>query len=110
LRDIAASAAWRRIRPTTLGSVYDPSKNRHALSRGARTAIPIDKYLHTRFPDLDRQYRALPDYLHGKAQSALILFFALLRRRPAPGIELLPANVFDRHHFDPHHFNRHHFD
>jgi hypothetical protein len=35
---------------------------------GVRTAIPIDQYLHTRFPDLDREYRtgalverALPD-------------------------------------------------
>ncbi len=55
---------------------------------GVRTAIPIDQYLHTSFPDVDQEYRdgalverTLPDYLHGKAQSLLVLFFALLRNR-----------------------------
>jgi hypothetical protein len=55
---------------------------------GVRTAIPIDQYLHTSFPDLDREYRegtlverTLPDYLHGKGQSLLVLFLVLLRKR-----------------------------
>jgi Uma2 family endonuclease len=55
---------------------------------GVRTAIPIDQYLHTSFPNLDQEYRngalverTSPDYLHGKAQSLLVLFFALLRKR-----------------------------
>ncbi len=54
----------------------------------AHTTISIEQYLHTAFPDTDREYRsgelverALPDYLHGKAQSLLILFFALLRKK-----------------------------
>jgi Uma2 family endonuclease len=76
---------------------------------GTRTAIPIDEYLHTSFPDVDPEYRdgslverTLPDYLHGKAQSLLILFFALLRKRLSvypcvetrmrlrPGVVLIP--------------------
>ena len=55
---------------------------------GVRTAIPIDQYLHTSFPDLDQEYRdgalverTLPDYLHGKVQGLLFLFFGLLRTR-----------------------------
>jgi Uma2 family endonuclease len=55
---------------------------------GVRTAIPLDQYLHTSFPDLDQEYRdgalverTLPDYLHGKAQGLLFAFFAILRKR-----------------------------
>lgn len=57
---------------------------------GAPAAIPVDEYLHTSFPDLDREYRdgelverTRPDYLHGKAQGLLFLFFAMLRKRLA---------------------------
>jgi Uma2 family endonuclease len=39
----------------------------------ARTGLSVEEYLHTSFPDLDREYRdgelverSLPDYLHGK--------------------------------------------
>jgi Uma2 family endonuclease len=61
----------------------------HAMLKvmGVRTAIPIDQYLHTSFPDLDQEYRdgalverTLPDYLHGKAQGLLVAFFVILRK------------------------------
>jgi Uma2 family endonuclease len=55
---------------------------------GTATAIPVDEYLHTSFPDLDREYRdgelverALPDYLHGKTQALLCAFFLALSKR-----------------------------
>lgn len=55
---------------------------------GAHTAIPVGEYLDTRFTGLDREYRdgelverTLPDYLHGKVQGLLFLFFALLRKK-----------------------------
>jgi Uma2 family endonuclease len=55
---------------------------------GARTAISIEEYLHTSFPDLDREYRdgellerTLPDYLHGKVQLIIGAFFLMLRKR-----------------------------
>jgi Uma2 family endonuclease len=54
---------------------------------GARTAISVEEYLHTSFPDLDREYRdgelverALPDYLHSRTQALLAAFFEALRR------------------------------
>jgi Uma2 family endonuclease len=57
---------------------------------GARTAISVEEYLHTSFPDLDREFidgalqeRTLPDYLHGKVQMILAMFFGLLRRKLA---------------------------
>jgi Uma2 family endonuclease len=57
---------------------------------GTRAAIPVEEYLHTSFPDLDREYRdgelverTLPDYLHGKVQMILAMFFGLLRKRLA---------------------------
>ena len=57
---------------------------------GTRIAIPVEEYLHTSFPDLDREYwdgelleRTLPDTLHAKVQSLLIVFFWLLRKRLA---------------------------
>ena len=55
---------------------------------GVRTAISIDEYLHTSFPDLDREYwdgelreRTVPDYLHSRTQALLVFFFELLRRK-----------------------------
>lgn len=55
---------------------------------GVRTAISIDEYLHTSFPDLDREYRdgelverSMPDYLHGRAQLRLGAFFLSLSER-----------------------------
>jgi Uma2 family endonuclease len=54
---------------------------------GARVAIPVEQYLHTAFPDLDREYRdgelverSLPTYLHGSTQGLLVAFFAALRK------------------------------
>ena len=44
----------------------------------ARIGVSVEEYLHTSFPDLDREYRdgdlidrSLPDYLHGKTQALL---------------------------------------
>ena len=55
---------------------------------GASSAVSIKDYLQTSFPDLDREYRdgeilerSMPDYLHGKAQALLVVFFAMLRGR-----------------------------
>ncbi len=49
--------------------------------------MPVEVYLRTTYPDLDREYRdgdvlerTLPDYLHGKTQMLLLLFFGALRR------------------------------
>jgi Uma2 family endonuclease len=53
---------------------------------GAKTAISLERYLHTIFPDVDREYRdgevverSLPDYLHGRVQGAIFAFFWALR-------------------------------
>lgn len=42
----------------------------------ASAGVSVDEYLHTSFPDLDREYRdgelverTLPDYLHGSRKS-----------------------------------------
>jgi Uma2 family endonuclease len=55
---------------------------------GAKTGLSVQEYLHTSFPDLDREYRdgevlerSLPDYLHGKTRLLLAAFFAALRKR-----------------------------
>ena len=54
---------------------------------GARTAISVEQYLHTAFPDLDREYRdgelverSLPNSLHGSTQALLVAFFVALRK------------------------------
>jgi Uma2 family endonuclease len=54
---------------------------------GAKTGLSVEEYLHTSFPDLDREYRdgelverTLPDYLHGKVQGLLFAFFAAPRK------------------------------
>ncbi len=53
---------------------------------GAKSAISLAQYLHTTFPDVDREYRdgeiverSLPDYLHGRVQGAIFAFFWALR-------------------------------
>jgi Uma2 family endonuclease len=53
---------------------------------GAKTAITADQYLHTSFPDIDHEYRegevmvrTMPDYLHGRTQLRLGVFFEALR-------------------------------
>ena len=53
---------------------------------GVRTAISLERYLHTTFPDVDREYRdgkiaerSLPEYLHGRVQGAIFAFFWALR-------------------------------
>jgi Uma2 family endonuclease len=58
------------------------------MSSRAKTGWSVEEYLHTGFPDLDREYRdgeliqrSLPGYLHGKTQLLLAAFFAALRKR-----------------------------
>ena len=53
---------------------------------GARTAISLERYLHTTFHDIDREFRdgeivkrSLLDYLHGRVQGAIFAFFWALR-------------------------------
>ena len=47
----------------------------YSVPMGAKTGLSVEEYLHTSFPDLDRDYRdgqlverSLPDYLCGKTQ------------------------------------------
>jgi Uma2 family endonuclease len=54
----------------------------------AKTAIPVDEYLHTSFPGVDCEYRdgelverTMPDYLHSRTQALLGFFFEALRKR-----------------------------
>jgi Uma2 family endonuclease len=44
--------------------------------------MSVEEYLHTAFPDLDKEYRdgelmerSMPDYLHGKTQALVVAFF-----------------------------------
>jgi len=63
---------------------------------GARTGVSVEEYLHTSFPELDREYRdgeiverTLPTYLHSRIQGILFtIFFALRHKFPLyPGVE-----------------------
>ena len=54
---------------------------------GIKAVLPVADYLHTSFPDLDKEYRdgelverSLPDYLHSKTQGLLILLLGALRK------------------------------
>lgn len=54
---------------------------------GIRAALPVEEYLRTSYPDLDKEYRdgelverSLPDYLHSKTQGLLILLLGALRK------------------------------
>ncbi|MDP8988799.1 MAG: Uma2 family endonuclease [Acidobacteriota bacterium] len=54
----------------------------------AKAGISVAEYLHTSFPDLDREYRdgelverSVPDYLHGRTQALLLVFFEALRKK-----------------------------
>ena len=51
-----------------------------------KTALTVEEYLRTSFPDLDKEYRdgdveerSMPDYLHSKTQGLLIAFLLALR-------------------------------
>src|SRR5580704_4406530 len=57
---------------------------------GAKSALSVEQYLSTSFPDLDKEYRdgelverSLPTYLHGKTQGLLMAFFVFLRKTHA---------------------------
>ncbi len=54
---------------------------------GTKAALPVEEYLRTAFPDLDKEYRdgelverSLPDYLHSKTQGLVVAFFVALRK------------------------------
>ena len=54
---------------------------------GTKAALPVEEYLRTAFPDLDKEYRdgelverSLPDNLHSKTQGLLVAFFVILGR------------------------------
>ena len=54
---------------------------------GTKAALPVEEYLRTAFPYLDKEYRdgelverSLPDYLHSKTQGLLILLLGALRK------------------------------
>jgi Uma2 family endonuclease len=53
---------------------------------GTKAALPVEEYLRTAFPDLDKEYRdgelverSLPDYLHSRTQGLLIMLLGALR-------------------------------
>jgi Uma2 family endonuclease len=59
---------------------------RYAQSMPAGTALSVEQYLATSFPDLDREYwdgelveRSLPDTLHSKTQGLVAGFFVAVR-------------------------------
>ena len=61
---------------------------------GAKSAISVEQYLRTSFPDLDKEFRdgeiverSLPDLLHSFTQGLLVAFFVALRKK-------LPVFVF----------------
>ncbi|MEO8098424.1 MAG: Uma2 family endonuclease [Acidobacteriota bacterium] len=66
---------------------------------GAKTAITVEQYLQTSFPDIDKEYwdgkiveRSLPDNPHSATQALLIAFFMALRKTlhtyPRPELRL----------------------
>ena len=61
---------------------------RYSESMPAGTALSVEQYLATSFPDLDREYwdgelveRSLPDYSHAKTQGLLVSSFVALRKK-----------------------------
>jgi Uma2 family endonuclease len=55
---------------------------------GTKAAISEEEYLHTSFPGVDCEYRdgelverTLPEYIHGRTQGLIFMFFDLLRKR-----------------------------
>ena len=86
---------------------------------GAKTALSEQQYLHSAFPDLDKEYRdgelverTLPDFLHGETQHLLSVFFGAHRKKHSlyagaetrmklrPGLYLIP-DVAVFHHSRP---------
>lgn len=76
---------------------------------GAKTAISVEEYLRTSFPDLDKEYRdgeleerSLPNYSHSRTQAKLVTYFesrqeqysvfpaSELRLQLRPGLFLIP--------------------
>jgi Uma2 family endonuclease len=82
---------------------------RYAVDMGTKAALSVEAYLHTSFPDLDKEYRdgevverSLPTFLHGKTQGLIAAFFVALRKTRSlyvctetrmqlrPGLYLIP--------------------
>ena len=76
---------------------------------GTKAALPVEEYLRTSYPDLDKEYRdgelverSLPDWLHGRTQLLIGAFFLALgktlslwpsvetRMRIREGVYLIP--------------------
>ena len=84
------------------------------MNMGTKAALSVEEYLHTSFPNLDKEYRdgklverTLPDYLHGRTQLLLGAFFLAAakslslwpssetRMKIRPGVYLIPdVSVF----------------
>ena len=54
---------------------------------GAKTAVSLEEYVRTSFPDLDKEFRdgaiverSLPDTLHSRTQILIAVFFETLRK------------------------------
>jgi Uma2 family endonuclease len=54
---------------------------------GIKAALPVEEYLRTSYPDLDKEYRdgelverSLPDYLHSRTQGLLVMLLGALRK------------------------------
>ena len=84
--DFMESALDAEINPAGSHFVTRARVVRYPQSMGAKTAISLEQYLRTIFPDVDREYRdgeiverSLPDYLHGRVQGAIFAFFWALR-------------------------------
>jgi Uma2 family endonuclease len=61
----------------------------------SKAGITAAEYLHTSYPDLDREYRdgelverSLPDSLHGKTQFLIAAFFATIWKRLSPHVRI----------------------
>jgi Uma2 family endonuclease len=55
---------------------------------GTKAALPVEEYLTTAFPGLDKEYRdgelverSLPDYKHSKTQGLIVGFFVALQKK-----------------------------
>jgi Uma2 family endonuclease len=66
---------------------------------GTKAALSVEEYLHTSFPNLDKEYRegelvdrSLPDLLHSTTQAFIIAFFMAIRKTllvfPCPELRL----------------------
>ena len=62
---------------------------------GAKTAISVEAYLHSSFPDLDREYRVDPHSKRMYTYEKGLLETATLKI-PELGVEAGPDDIFDQ--------------